>query len=297
MSSSWFRVGHTTHAADRTGCTAIIFDRSTSAIVDVRGGAPGTRETTLLDPGRHGRVDAIVLSGGSAFGLRAADGVMRWLLDQGRGLETPAGRVPLVPAAIIYDLAVGSDRSPTAEDGYNAAAASSFRNLEVGRLGAGTGATVAKLEGTAWDGGIGAASVQADGVTITAIVVMNSVGSVVNPQSGEIVAGNGPSSHEILRRVSRREIPPRAAQENTAIGCLMIETALSRDDLTRCGIAAHNGLARCVVPAHTALDGDTFFCCAIDEAPAQPGQAFAIGAGCQLAVESAILGLFVRNEA
>lgn len=292
MSNGWFKIGHATYDTERTGCTVILFDRTVPAIADVRGGAPGTRETTLLDPGRRGQVDAVVLSGGSAYGLRTADGVLQYLKEQDRGVATPAGRVPLVPAAIIYDLAEGMYHIPDGQDGYLAAQSATRDEWVTGRVGAGTGATVAKLDDLRVPGGLGIGTASAGSVEVTALVVVNAVGSIVNPENGRVIAGVEDTSQRVLARLSNRDLAPNNPYGNTTIGCVMVAAPARRDLLARCGIAAHNGLARCVVPAHTVLDGDTFFCVASGESNGERIDTLALTSATQLAVERAILSVF-----
>ena len=294
MSDSWFRVGHATDRPARTGCTAIIFDNHVPAVVDVRGGAPGTRETTLLGAGQRGVLDAIVMSGGSAFGLRTADGVMDYLRDQGRGLPTPAGPVPLVSAAIIYDLAVGERIHPDSTWGYSAAQNAAAGNHETGPVGAGTGATVAKIGGDTANAGIGwGFSMSAIG-NVSAAVVLNAVGDVVNPTDGTILRGaadaegKGRTGLEMMIQGASRA----RSGENTTIGCIMVDGELDRYGLTRVAIAAHDGLARSIVPAHTPFDGDTFFAVARTSGKLSLAEISSVCAATTKAVENAITGLF-----
>lgn len=294
MSNDWFSVGHQTLEDVKSGCTVIVFDDHVPAVVDVRGGAPGTRETTLLDPARRGVVDAILLSGGSAFGLRAADGVMQYLVEHDRGHPTAAGLVPLVPGAIIYDLAIGSPYKPTPEDGYSAAAAAERGQLTGGRIGAGTGATVAKLGGAPQPGGVATATVDVGGISVSALIVVNAIGDIVDPASGVALResldeeGNRvPGRQRGLTRHSFGRVG-----ESTTIGCILVSAPMNYYGLSRCAIAAHDALARCVVPAHTIFDGDTFFAAAPGAAPIEQGDLFALSCGVEIAVEKAITNLF-----
>lgn len=293
----WFRVGHTTYVDDRTGCTVIIFDRLVPARVDVRGGAPGTRETSLLESGMLiGQADAIVLTGGSAFGLASADGVMRYLSEQGRGVATRSGPVPIVPAAALYDLGVGTRRAPNADDGYAAAMSATQNIYSGGAVGAGTGATVAKLGGEpSGDGGLGIGSVVSGTVEVTAIVALNAVGDIIDPGSGKRVIrardpdGLGRDGRSLLLATAASATPG----ENTTIGAILISGTVDDRALARACIAAHDALARCVVPAHTLLDGDTFFCVGETIGTISVPRAMAIAAAAEVAVEQAIAGLFV----
>ena len=263
-------VGHWSDLAGLTGCTVVLCPDGATAAVDVRGGAPGTRETDLLGPGRLvEQVHAVLLAGGSAFGLAAADGVMRLLAERGHGFAVGPRRVPIVPAAVLFDLGVGNVYAyPTADAGYRAAASASADGVEEGSVGAGTGATVGKVRGVEWatKGGIGTAALRLfDGTMVGAIVAVNSVGDVVNPTTGQIIAGTrDPQSGEFLgavRQILRGESLTPAAQIGTAttIGAIATDASVSRDALVRAAALAHDGLARAVRPSHTLNDGDTFF--------------------------------------
>lgn len=286
---SWFRIGHTTHPEQRSGCTAIVFDRLVPAAVDARGGAPGTRETTLLEPGNVGMLDAILLSGGSAFGLQATDGVMRYLAEHGRGFETRFGNVPLVSSAIIFDLGVGSAYHPTIDDGYNAAANATRGNLVAGQIGAGCGAMVAKLGGNGLPSGVGCAQVQLDEFSVSAIVVLNAVGDVRNPDTGAWLARNdGPNCRELALAGLQQAQP----LENTTIGAVLVDGALDRRTLARACISAQAALARCTIPAHTVLDGDTFYAASSDTGRPTVMQTLAVTSAVEVAVEQAIVSIF-----
>src|SRR6476469_3443373 len=247
--ATWFSVGHVTHVVERTGCTVILFDELAPACVDVRGGAPGTRETDELAPGRLvGRANAILLTGGSAFGLAAADGVVRWLAEHGRGVPTAAGPVPIVPSAVIFDLPHGAAIAPTAADGYAAADGASRDVSAHGALGAGTGATVAKLGGAATAGGLGVATASVGAGEVTAIVVLNALGDVRDPADGRWLARASATqtAHELA--LGAGSAPSEG--EHTTIGAILVSTPADRDALQRCCISAHDALARCVAPAH-----------------------------------------------
>lgn len=288
-SETWFRIGHTTQVAEQSGCTAIVFDRLVTAAVDVRGGAPGTRETTLLDPGSIGMLDAILLSGGSAFGLQAADGVVRYLAQRGRGVVTRAGTVPLVSSAIIFDLATGANYHPTAHDGYAAAYAADGGPWETGPVGAGIGATVAKLGGQPVPGGIGIASADAGPFSVTAVVVLNAVGDVRDPVSGSWLA-RPPDGYG--RELAITALAAAHEHENTTIGAVLVTGDLDRRTLTRCCISAQAALARCTIPAHTLLDGDTFFAASSGVGSPTVSEALAVTSAVEVAVEQAIVSLF-----
>jgi L-aminopeptidase/D-esterase-like protein len=299
--AGWFRVGHVTKHEGQTGCTVILFNGLVPATVDVRGGAPGTRETALLGTGRLvGRADGLLLTGGSAFGLAAADGVMRYLMEQGRGFPTGALPVPIVPAAVIFDLATGAASWPNADDGYQAAAnAKPLPTASSGRFGAGTGATVAKLAGGSTPGGIGIASVSTGGVTVTAIVVLNALGDIVEPQTGALIAGaNDPEGRGRTARelVLNADATARSG-ENTTIGAVLVDGAADRDTLQRCCVAAHDGLARCVRPAHTPFDGDTFFAVARQAGELTAADTLRITTAAEMAVERAIVSIYRADSA
>jgi L-aminopeptidase/D-esterase-like protein len=260
------KVGHYTLAARPTGCTVILTEDGAVATVDVRGSAPGTRETALLDPTRTvQRIHAVVLAGGSAFGLAAADGVMRYLEERDVGYQTRAAKVPIVPAAILYDLGVGGDASirPTADCGYRAAAAATGGPVAEGSVGAGAGATVGKLGGPrrAMKGGIGTALIELpDGLQVAALMAVNAVGDIYEPATGTLIAGvrseDGlrlEGAHALLRGSA-----PDAG-ENTTIGVVATNAALSKAQLGVVARMAHDGLARAVRPAHTPVDGDAIF--------------------------------------
>jgi L-aminopeptidase/D-esterase-like protein len=245
------RAGHWSDPVARTGCTVVLCPPGTVGSGEVRGGAPGTRETDLLRPGMlvH-HVDAILLTGGSAFGLAAADGVVRWLEERGRGFETGVARVPIVPAAVLFDLGVGdASVRPGPEEGYAACQEASEEPAE-GAVGAGTGATVAKLHGPARarPGGLGMALAAEDGVTVAALAAVNAFGEIVS-EDGAILAGALPGDDE--------EVPPRPT--NTTIVVVATDAELSRERAHLLAVASHDGLARAVRPAHTMWDGDTVF--------------------------------------
>jgi L-aminopeptidase/D-esterase-like protein len=254
-----------------TGSTVILTPPGTVGAVDVRGGGPGTRETDLLDPANSVRhVDAVVLTGGSAFGLAAADGVMHWLEERGRGVKLDGGVVPIVPAAVIFDLPVGGwSCRPTAAFGYSAAE-SAATSVPVGSVGAGVGARAGVLKG-----GVGTASIRLDsGVTVGAIVAVNPVGNVVNPATGlpwmsDLVEDLGlvaPAGHE---REALAALHVQASSLNTTIAVVATDAAISPAGCRRVAIAAHDGLARTIRPVHTPMDGDTVFALATGAVDAQ----------------------------
>ena len=261
-------VGHWTSDLRPTGCTVVLVPKGAVAGVDVRGATPGTRETDLLAPGNLvEQVHAILLAGGSAYGLDAAGGVMRWLEEHGHGLPVGVGRVPIVPAAVLFDLLVGDMRvRPDGAAGYAACAAASTQRPAEGNVGAGAGAAVGKLFGIgrAMKGGVGTASVTVGGTTVGALVAVNALGDVVDPATGRPVAGarspDGRRLHDTRRALLAGEPPrPLIAGTNTTIGVVATDAPLTKAQAQRLAQVAHDGLARTVNPVHTAADGDTLF--------------------------------------
>ena len=263
-------VGHHTLTERPTGCTVVLTGAEGAvAGVWVGGGAPGTRDIELLDPSNTvPRVHAIVLSGGSAFGLDSASGVMRFLDEKKIGFQTRAGKVPIVPSAILYDLAFGNrpDVRPGADCGYRAATGATAGAVAEGNVGAGAGATVGKLNDmpNAMKGGIGSSAiVTQDGLVVSALVAINAVGDVVDPATGTIIAGarakdgKGFADARLLIRAGAA-YPPRPA-ENTTIGIVATNALLTKAQARKVAQMAHDGLARAIVPAHTPADGDTIF--------------------------------------
>jgi len=274
---SGLEVGHHTLTERPTGCTVVLARKGAVAGVDVRGGAPGTRETDLLDPvNTVSQVHAVVLAGGSAFGLDAATGVMRWLEERGIGYPTRAGVVPIVPAAILFDLGVGDPRvRPAAACGYAAATAATASPVSEGNVGAGAGATVGKLLGAAraMKGGLGSVALELpDGLVVGAVAAVNAVGDVVDPASGRIVAGTRTADGKALadaRRLLRTGGlgAPEASRpgENTTIAVVGTNARLTKAQATKVAQMAHDGLARVLVPVHLPSDGDTVFALATGE--------------------------------
>lgn len=291
-------VGHATHASARTGCTVILCPAGATAGVSVRGAAPGTRETDLLRPGNLvEQAHAILLTGGSAFGLAAADGVMRWLSERGYGFPTGAINVPIVPAAVLYDLAAEARAWPDAALGHEAcltAFESPPESLRWGRVGAGAGATVGKARGPrhASPGGIGYASLTLpDGAIVAAIVAVNAFGDVVDPRSGSIITGarNDDDTWADTTRLMLRQSPTHGFGENTTIGCIITNARLDKAACCRVADMAHDGLARAIRPAHTQFDGDTLFIMASSSSDAPPAATTQIGVAAAEAVMEAIL--------
>jgi len=260
-------VGHATDLDHLTGCTAVLCGDGAVAGVAVTGGAPGTRETDILRPENLvERVHAILLCGGSAFGLAAADGAVRYLEARGVGFVTPYARVPIVPAAVIYDLGIGSASvRPDAAMGEAACRAARPGPVEEGCVGAGTGATVGKLFGMrgAMKSGVGTWGVRtAGGALVAALVVTNAFGDVLDIRTGQILAGARDPDHggfvgttEYLRTHGLN----RALPANTTLGVVATDATLTKAEATRLAVLAQSGLARAVSPTHTSVDGDTFF--------------------------------------
>jgi len=261
-------VGHFTDPRRPTGCTVVIARGGAVGGVDVRGAAPGTRETDLLHPSNLvDSVHAILLAGGSAWGLDAASGVMRWLEEQGIGLPVQYGLVPIVPAAVLFDLPVGNPRiRPDAAAGYQACQAASDQTPAQGNVGAGAGALVGKLFGIAraMKGGVGSAALTVDGVTVGALVACNALGDVVDPDTGRVLAGarspDGASLLDIRRAILAGETPrPLLPGTNTTLAVVATDAVLTKAQAHRLAQVAHDGLARAINPVHTMSDGDTVF--------------------------------------
>ena len=253
-----FRVGHWTDASARTGCTVVLPPRGNVTSCDVRGSGPGSRELILLDPKRRlTEVHGIVLTGGSAFGLASADGVMRWLAEHDIGYETKFGLVPIVPAAVVYDLGEGrSDVRPDQECGRFACDDAS-EDFETGRVGAGTGATVGKWAGReqAHPGGLGAAEVTREGHTVRALAVVNAVGDILG-SDGTVLAGS--SAPGPVDRIEH-ETPPEEPPMNTVLVVATVTASLEKREVQWLAQRASDGITVSVRPAHTRYDGDVAF--------------------------------------
>jgi L-aminopeptidase/D-esterase-like protein len=269
------RVGHAHDARLGSGATAIVFDRPAVAAADVRGGAPGTRETDLLDPDKLvEHIDAIALSGGSAFGLDAASGVQAWLREQGRGFAVGAARVPIVPAAILFDLTHAGDKAwgrfpPYREIGY-AAAAAADADFALGSVGAGLGATTFNLKG-----GIGSASAHVDGITVGALAAANAAGSMMVGDGPWFWAAPFEQGDELGGRGFPSPLPagalePRTkggARANTTQVVVATDASLTKAQAKRLAVMAQDGLAHAIFPAHTPVDGDIVFAAATGHHP------------------------------
>jgi len=274
------RVGQVTDTIGATGCTVILCPPNTVGSVDVRGGAPGTRETDLLQPHNHvEEVTAVVLSGGSAFGLATADGVMRWHDERQIGYKSGTGLiVPIVSGAILFDLLVGEKGvRPTADMGYQACENATAEPVEQGSVGAGTGARIGAMLGNerACKGGIGSAVIELDnGLVIAALMAVNAVGDVIDEQ-GNILAGLRTESGDgfvgmLNAMTSMMNESQMNERENTVIGIVATNAKLSKAHTHKVAQMSHDGIARAVNPAHTMFDGDTMFAVATGEIPASP---------------------------
>jgi L-aminopeptidase/D-esterase-like protein len=289
-------VGHWTDLEAATGCTVVLCDgEGAVAGVEVRGSAPGTRETDLLDPvNAVQKVHAVLIGGGSAFGLDAASGVMRWLEGHGRGVEVGPLRVPIVPAAVLFDLPIGRpDVRPDAAAGEAACEAASSAPVPQGCVGAGTGATVGKMFGfeRATKSGLGSASLKlADGVTVAALVAVNAAGDVVDPASGSILAG--PRLPEGGFACTTEWLRERQAEigigSSTTLAVVATDAELTKVEATKVARMAHDGLARTIDPVHTMLDGDTVFALATG-ASGVAADVTAVGAAVATALARAVL--------
>ncbi|MBP6902397.1 MAG: P1 family peptidase [Burkholderiaceae bacterium] len=262
------KLGHFTDARRPTGCSVLLCEAGAVAGVDVRGAAPGTRETDLLHPlATLETVHALLLTGGSAFGLDAAGGVMRWLDERGHGVPVGPARVPIVPAAVLFDLWVGdASIRPDAAAGYAACEAASTAHPAQGSVGAGAGATVGKLFGIqhAMKGGIGTAAIRVGAVTVAALIAVNAIGDVVDPAGGRVIAGarddSGQRPLDIVAALCDGQLPASLMDGMaTTIGIVATDARLSKAQANKLASMAHDGLARSINPVHTATDGDALF--------------------------------------
>ncbi len=289
-------VGHWTDEAARTGCTAILCPGGAVAGVDVRGAAPGTRETDLLR-GYNAveRIHAVMLCGGSAYGLDAASGAMQYFEEQGIGVNVGVGVVPIVPAAVIFDLAVGSASvRPDKAAGYAACASASREGALNGRIGAGTGATVGKTFGPqfASDGGIGSSLIALPGgILIGALAVVNAVGDIYDHHTGKLLCAAKKDGAFLPCIDHLGELAQTLIGTNTTLGVIATNAALTREEANKLASIAHDGLAMSIRPVHTAMDGDTIFSLATGEQAEYPFQALLAAAAeaVALAVEHAFV--------
>ena len=283
------KVGHVTLTQRPTGCTVVLVETGATAGVDVRGAAPATRETDLLKPENLVQiVHGIVLSGGSAFGLDAASGVMRYLEERRVGFEFGRSHVPIVPAAALFDLPVGDGTiRPNADCGYQAARTASAAPVLEGSIGAGAGATIGKASGLerAVKGGIGTSAItMPNGLVVAALVAANGFGDVIDPSTGQVVAGvramDGRTFADARKLLRDGAIRFGAPGQNTTLGIVATNATLSKTDATRVAQMAHDGFARAIAPIHTPVDGDTIFTLATGARPgaADVGQIGALAA-------------------
>jgi L-aminopeptidase/D-esterase-like protein len=261
-------VGHYTYQDRPTGCTVVTSADAFAAGVDVRGGAPGTRETDLLRAENLvDRINSVFLSGGSAFGLDTAGGISRFLEEQGRGYATASAKVPIVCGAILYDLGLGDPKiRPDARAGFEAARIASSDPVAEGNVGAGAGCTVGKLLGMgyAMKAGLGSWSIRLpDGLTVGALAAVNAVGDIIDPASGKIIAGarkaDGHGFADSMEQLRKGARPGSPVQRNTVLGVVATNADLEKPECNKVAQMAQDALARCIVPAHTPSDGDTVF--------------------------------------
>ena len=262
------QIGHFTDTRRPTGCSVVLCPEGAVGGVDVRGAAPGTRETDLLHPSNLVQeVHGVMLSGGSAWGLDSATGAVRWLEERGAGLDIGVGRIPVVPAAVLFDVMLGDMKvRPDAAAGYAACAAASAERPTEGSVGAGAGAVIGKIFGwqRAMKGGIGTASITIHGVTVGAIVACNALGDVFNPYTGQLIAGARTADGSALLNardalLSGDEPQPILTGSNTTIGVVATDAQITKVQAHRLAVTAHDGLARAINPVHTMSDGDTLF--------------------------------------
>ena len=292
------QIGNAQDFAAATGCTVVICEKGAVAGVDVRGGAPGTRETDLLRPENLvERVHAVMLAGGSAFGLDAAAGVMQFLEENGIGFDVGVARVPIVVGCVLFDLDCGDHRvRPDKAMGYKSCQAALSADFSEGSAGAGTGATVGKLLGRlhAMKGGLGTYCVRSDDLIVGALVAVNAVGDIVDPTSGSIIAGayqEDPflflNSEQSL--IAQQADPTKLLSKNTTIGIIVTNAKLSKPQATKVASMSHNGFARAIRPSHTLLDGDTIFALSVGEVAADISAVGALAA--QVMTQAIIRGI------
>ncbi len=292
-----FGVGHHTDVEAGTGLTVIVAPEGSTGAADVRGGAPGTRETEMLRPENSvDRVDAILLAGGSAFGLDAAAGVMRWLREQGRGFRIGDAIIPIVPGAVIFDEGARRGLAPDQAAGYRAMQALTYSSCPTGRVGAGTGATVGKTMGfdRAQPGGLGSASVSLPGgVTVAALAVVNALGDVVDA-GGRVLAGLTGNALEGTENMILGGQAGGAPMANTTLVVVATDAGLSKAEALRVSIMAGDGLARSIRPVHTPMDGDVVFTVSSGRRRAD---LLSVGTAAAVAVERAVRDSVCERDA
>lgn len=265
------KVGHATLKGAKTGCTVLLFDSRAECAVHTAGGSPGTRETDLLDPScRLNKINAILLTGGSAFGLAAADGIMRFLAERKIGHAIDDDRIPIVPAAVIYDRRTGKQAAPGPADGYRACKDVRYSEIKEGNVGAGCGATIGKFNPRykPSPGGVSVLCERFQGITMGVVMVVNSLGNVIDPASGKVIAGatNSKGKKVPFTLAGARFQPGK----NTTIGVIVTDAFLNKAEAKRVAITAHDGLAKTIDPSHTLHDGDTIFVVSTGKKKADP---------------------------
>jgi L-aminopeptidase/D-esterase-like protein len=301
MSFDQLLIGHVTDVEHGTGVSVFILPPLSRGGVFMAGSAPATREISVLEPStKVNQVDGLVFSGGSAFGLASADGVMQWLQEQGRGYNTIHGAVPIVPAASIYDLGVKSNIPPTAMDGYQACKVAQPNNTQQGKIGAGAGASVGKLflsESQAMTGGFGFAElVNPNGAIVRAYAVVNSVGDIIDA-TGNIIAGaiKGDKFFHIAKALlegKSSQLEANVLQQNTTLVAVVTNSFFAKPALTRLAKMASAGMGRAMQPCFTAYDGDMIFCLSIGDLEADEIQ---IGMMCNEATRLAIVNAVAKS--
>lgn len=296
------KVGHAQDEVARTGCTVILPPEEAVAGVDVRGSAPGTREIETLKPVRLvPKIHAILLTGGSAFGLDASGGVQQYLEERGIGFDVGVTRVPIVPAAVIFDLKEGDPSvRPDKQMGYAAATNATSENVSEGRVGAGTGATVGKILGheNCMFGGIGTASLKINDLWVGALTVVNALGDIIEPQTGKILAGaRNPKTGKFINTLSylkEHPVNPFQPATNTTLAVVATDALLSKEEAIKVAQMAQDGLGRTISPAHTPYDGDVVFCLSVGQ---KKGDVMTIGAvAAELITESIIRAVKIANQ-
>lgn len=297
-----FRIGHSQDIEAATGCTVVLCPEGATAGVDVRGGAPGTRETDLLNPiNLVDQIHGIMLAGGSAYGLDAAGGVMQYLEERGYGFDVQVAKVPIVSSAVLFDLPVGNPyRRPDAAMGYQACVNAKTSNLKVGSVGVGTGATIGKLKGyeQAMKGGIGFSTLEAGKLKVHALVAVNALGDVVDPVTGKIVAGLRTVDGKALAGTEETMIADGSDKKvsfsgNTSLGVVMTNAKMDKVQATKVASMAQDGLARVIRPCHTMMDGDTIFALSSGEVAADVSL---IGVMAAKTIEEAVLNAITNAE-
>lgn len=293
-----FLVGNAQNKEAGTGCTVILYPEGAVTGVDVRGGAPGTRDVSALDPvNLVSKAHAVYLGGGSAYGLDGASGVMQYLEKKGKGFDVGVGVVPIVPGAVLFDLPVGrADVRPDRKMGYKACHAATDAYRENGNTGAGTGASVGKIQGCnlCMKGGLGTASRQIGNLIVGAIVAVNCYGDIIDPSTGETVAGvltadKTAFAHTMSIISGSSETSTNAFAGNTTIGCIAVNARFDKAQATKVAMMAHDGLARTINPIHTMYDGDTIFCMSSGEVECDPTVAGAVAA--EVMAEAVLRGI------